>query len=205
MYAVENVQLPLELSTGLKMRGGDAQSHAEYSNKHKRHLAEVEVAPKAYLEELDRQIDEDREALGKKPFDHDDKGQGSGTCEKTESITDPDSGMQCRNGKPDGFYYSDHRTVDSKNNIIVNTHVEPANINDITPIPKIVEEIEQRLGRLPVYMGLDAGYHSAWIAHLLERKGIKAVIGYRRHTHKQIHSGNTGSGMMLQRTVISAR
>ena len=153
------------------------------ANKHKRRRVEVEVTPKAYLEELDRQIDEDREALGKKPFDHDDKGHGGGTCEKTESITDPDSGMQCRDGKPDGFYYSDHRTVDSKNNIIVNTHVEPANINDITPIPEIVDEIEQRLGHLPVYMGLDAGYHSAWIAHLLERKGIKGVIGYRRHTH----------------------
>ena len=33
-------------------------------------------------------------------------------------------------------------------------------------------------------MGLDAGYHNAWIAHLLEKKGIQGVIGYRRHTHK---------------------
>jgi len=33
-------------------------------------------------------------------------------------------------------------------------------------------------------MGLDAGYHNAWIAHLLETKGIQGVIGYRRHTHK---------------------
>ena len=40
------------------------------------------------------------------------------------------------------------------------------------------------LGHLPKYMGLDAGYHSAWIAHLLETKGIQGVIGYRRHTHK---------------------
>ena len=33
-------------------------------------------------------------------------------------------------------------------------------------------------------MGLDAGYHSAWIGHLLEQNGIQGVIGYRRHTHK---------------------
>ena len=37
---------------------------------------------------------------------------------------------------------------------------------------------------MPKYMGLDAGYHSAWIGHLLEQNGIQGVIGYRRHTHK---------------------
>ena len=78
----------------------------------------------------------------------------------------------------------EHRTVDSLKNVIVNVHVEPANINDITPMPEILQEIEHRLGRLPKYMGLDAGYHSAWIAHLLETNAIQGVIGYRRHTHK---------------------
>ena len=38
-------------------------------------------------------------------------------------------------------------------------------------------------------MGLDAGYHNAWIAHLLETKGIQGVIGYRRHTHSGEHYG----------------
>ena len=86
--------------------------------------------------------------------------------------------------KPDGFHYSEHRTVDSKRNVIVNVHREPANVNDITPMPEILKEIEKRLGKLPRYMGLDAGYHSAWIGHLLEQNGIQGVIGYRRHTHK---------------------
>ena len=31
--------------------------------------------------------------------------------------------------------------------------------------------------------------HNAWIAHLLETKGIQGVIGYRRHTHKGAHYG----------------
>lgn len=38
---------------------------------------------------------------------------------------------------PTDFIYSEHRTVDSKNNVIVNVHVEPANVNDITPLPTI--------------------------------------------------------------------
>ena len=84
-----------------------------------------------------------------------------------QSTTDPESGQQSREGKPNGFYYSEHRTVDSKRNVIVNVHVEPANINDVTALPEILDEIETRLGTLPRYMGLDAGYHNAGIARLI--------------------------------------
>ena len=166
------------------------------ANKHKKKLVTVERTPKAYLEELDEQVDLDRKVLGKKPFDRDDEhkdgnNSGSGgtsdTTTKMQSTTDPDSGQQSREGKPDGFHYSEHRTVDSAYNVIVNVHVEPANINDVTPMPEILKEIEARLGKLPKYMGLDAGYHNAWIAHLLETKGIQGVIGYRRHTHSDAH------------------
>ena len=168
------------------------------ANKHKKKLVTVERTPKAYLEELDEQVDLDRKVLGKKPFDRDDdhkddsNGGSGGNAETTtrmQSTTDPDSGQQSRDGKPDGFHYSEHRTVDSAHNVIVNVHVEPANINDVTPMPEILDEIEARLGKLPKYMGLDAGYHNAWIAHLLETKGIQGVIGYRRHTHSVEHYG----------------
>ena len=167
------------------------------ANKHKKKLVTVERTPKAYLEELDEQVDLDRKVLGKKPFDrsddHKDDGTGGSsggeTTTRMQSTTDPDSGQQSREGKPDGFHYSEHRTVDSSHNVIVNVHVEPANINDVTPMPEILNEIEARLGKLPKYMGLDAGYHNAWIAHLLETKGIQGVIGYRRHTHKGEHYG----------------
>lgn len=155
------------------------------ANKHRKQLVEVNETPKAYMEELDAQVDRDRAVIGKKPFDRDDdEHKGNGTTTRMQSTTDPESGQQTRDGKPDGFHYSEHRTVDSLKNVIVNVHVEPANINDITPMPEILQEIEHRLGRLPKYMGLDAGYHSAWIAHLLEINGIQGVIGYRRHTHK---------------------
>ena len=178
------------------------------ANKHKKKLVTVEQTPKAYMEELDEQVDLDRKVLGKKPLVRDDdhkdgsgdggngdkggsgnSGGGGKTTTRMQSTTDPDSGQQSREGKPDGFHYSEHRTVDSKNNVIVNVHVEPANINDVTPMPEILDEIEHRLGKLPKYMGLDAGYHNAWIAHLLETKGIQGVIGYRRHTHSGEHYG----------------
>ena len=159
------------------------------ANKHRKALVTVNTSPKEYIEELDEQIALDREILNKKPFDKNDNDpdppEGGGTTTRMVSLTDPDSGQQTRDGKPDGFHYSEHRTVDSKNNVIVNVHVEPANVNDITPVSKILKEIKHRLGRLPKYMGFDAGYHSAWIAHLLEKNNVQGVIGYRRHTHQQ--------------------
>ena len=176
------------------------------ANKHKKRLAEVAETPKAYMKELDAQVDRDRKAIGKKPFDHDDDDhKGSETTKRMESTTDPESGQQSRDGKPDGFHYSEHRTVDSLHNVIVNVHVEPANINDITPLPEILSEIEQRLGKLPKYMGLDAGCHGAWIAHLLETKGIEGVIGYRRHTHKtNTYGKSTDSAITGSTTFIPA-
>jgi transposase len=155
------------------------------ANRNRKQLVTVEETPKAYMEELDAQIALDRRVLGKKPFDkEDDPPSGGGTTTRMQSRTDPDSGQQSRDGKPDGFHYSEHRTVDSKHNVIVNVHITPANINDITPVPEILEEIKSRLGHLPKYMGFDAGYHSAWIAHLLEKNKVQGVIGHRRHTHK---------------------
>ena len=159
------------------------------ANKHRKALVTVDETPKEYMRELDEQIDLDRKSLEKKPFDRNNgsspPGEGGGTTTRMVSTTDPDSGQQTREGKPDGFHYSEHRTVDRKRNVIVNVHVEPANVNDITPVPTILNEIAFRLGRLPKYMGFDAGYHSAWIAHLLEKNHIQGVIGYRRHTHSQ--------------------
>ena len=142
------------------------------------------------MQELNEQIDLDRKILGKKPFDHgDDDPLSKGGRQKAQSLTDPESGQQSRDGKPDGFHYSEHRTVDSKNKVIVNVDIEPANINDVTLLPAILKEIENRLGYLPDYMGLDAGYHSAATAHLQEKNKIQGVIGYRRHTHAQEHYG----------------
>ena len=160
------------------------------ANKHRKMIVTVEETPKEYIEELNEQIDLDRKVLGKKPFNHDDDDPPpGGGKQQAKSLTDPESGQQNRDGKPNGFYYSEHRTVDSKNNVIVNVHVEPSNINDITPMPEILDEIKNRLGYLPEYMGLDAGYHNAAIAHLLQKNKIQGVIGYRRHTHPEDHYG----------------
>lgn len=165
------------------------------ANKHKKQTATVEVTPKEYLTELDAAVDADREALGKESFRREDDPPSPPcppsppTREIQQSRTDPDSGQLHKDGKPDGFHYSEHRTVDSRCNVIVNVHVTGANINDVDPLPDILRDIDKRLGYLPDYMGLDAGYHNARVSHQLAARNIQGVIGYRRHTRKGEHFG----------------
>ena len=177
---------------GCAMMFGDSTHIKAKANKHKKRRIDVEVTPAAYLEELDRQVDQDREALGKKPFERDMEGKEDKepqTQQKMESTTDPHSGQLSRDGKPDGFHYSEHRMVDAMSNVIVNVHVTAGNVSDVTPMPEILEEVKDRLGKLPKYLGLDAGYHNAPMAHLLEKNGIQGVVGYRRHSRKTTYYG----------------
>lgn len=164
------------------------------ANKHKKVLVTVEETPREYLEALDAQVDLDRQVVGKKAFERDEDDPKGGSSQgkdttRMQSTTDPDSGQLSKEGKPDGFHYSEHRTVDSLHNVVVNVDITAANIHDTAPLPQLLRQIEQRLGKLPAYMGLDAGYHNAPTAHLLEQAGIQGVIGYRRHSYKTEYFG----------------
>lgn len=49
------------------------------------------------------------------------------------STTDPDSGYMFREGKPEEFFYLDHRTVDVKYNLITDVFVTVGNVHDSVP------------------------------------------------------------------------
>ncbi len=153
-------------------------------NKYKKQTVTVERTPKAYPEDLDAAVAKEREQVGKKSFDRDSDSYPKQLTTRQKRKSDPDSGQLNRDGKPDGFHYSEHRTVDSQTNIVVNVRITPANINDADPINDILNDMENRLGFLPKYMGVDAGYHTAPACHQIKTQGIQPVVGYCRHTHK---------------------
>lgn len=149
------------------------------ANKNKYEFKDLPVDPKEYMEELDKAVDAEREKNGKKPLDRDDDN-GPPPARRTKvSTTDPESGYMVRDGKPKGFFYLDHRTVDRKYNIIVDTLVTPANVNDVDPLSQIMDRVTERLGETPKYVGLDAGYYTAPVCHELAKREIQGVIGYR--------------------------
>ncbi len=142
---------------------------------------DVELAAKsraAYWAELDAAIEEDRAAHGQKPLPPAPPREPPVKPTKI-SRTDRDSGYMVRDGKPKGFFYLDHRTVDGKFSIITDSFATPANVHDSIPYLERLDRQRARFGLLVTTVGLDAGYATAAIAHGLEQRAIAGVTGYR--------------------------
>jgi transposase len=155
------------------------------ANANKRKLVEQEVdkSIKDYVAQLDKSIDEDRIEHGKKPLKKTEKLPEKKTIKV--STTDSDSGYMMRDGKPEGFFYLDHRTVDSKNNIIVDVHVTPGNVNDVDPLLNRLDRIIETFKFDVRYSGLDAGYFTNAICKGIADRNITSAIAYRRGPHEK--------------------
>lgn len=153
------------------------------ANKNKFDLAEVQVKPQEYLAALEAAIGEDRAAHGKKPLKPSDPEPESKQIKV--SRTDKDSGYMVRDGKPKGFFYLDHRTVDGRHAIITDSHVTPANVHDSVPYLGRLDRQRERFGFSIRAVGIDAGYATAAITQGLEERSIYGVIGYRTPTHRE--------------------
>jgi hypothetical protein len=90
-----------------------------------------------------------------------------------------------REGKPEGFFYLDHRTVDSKHNIITDVYVTPGNTSDVDPYISRLDRQIQRFKFQTKFVGLDAGYFTNIICKRLSDRGIQGTIGFRRGTTKK--------------------
>lgn len=172
------------------------------ANKNKFVEETIKVESQDYISDLNNAINDDRIAHGKKPlkFEEDrsvipendddenyfyDNSDNSGAPNKGEkkvktSTTDPDSGFMHRDGKPQGFFYLDHRTVDSKYNIITDTFVTPGNVNDVKPY---IERLKYQIDKWGFHVkavGLDAGYNTSAICKQIYGLGIEPAMGKRR-------------------------
>lgn len=101
------------------------------------------------------------------------------------STTDPESGYLQREGKPEGFYYLDHRTVDAKFNIITDTFVTPGNVHDSVPYLARLQRQKERFGFPIEAVALDSAYLTTPICKGLQEENIFAVIGHRRFQSKR--------------------
>jgi len=109
-------------------------------------------------------------AHGQKPLK--DKEREAEVKETKVSRTDPDSGYMVRDGKPKGFFYLDHRTVDGRHAIITDTYVTPANVHDSIVYLERLDRQRERFEFTVGAVGLDAGYATAGIARGLEGPGV---------------------------------
>ena len=90
----------------------------------------VEASTRAYLDDLEKAVNEDRKAHGRSSLPPADKNPDDNLREIRRSTTDPDSGYMVREGKPEGFFHLETRTTDDANNLITDTHITPGNVRD---------------------------------------------------------------------------
>ena len=147
------------------------------ANKNRFDKAVVAKSRADYWDALDAAIDGDRAAHGKPPL----KPKPRHPVEKETKIsrTDPDAGYMVRDGKPKGFFYLDHRTVDGRFGIITDSHATPASLHDSVVYLGRLDRQRHRFDLDVRAVGLDAGYATAGIAKGLEDRGILGVTGYR--------------------------
>lgn len=137
-----------------------------------------------YIADLDADVEKDRENHGKKPLKE--RETEVKTKETRVSTTDPESGFMTREGKPEGFFYLDNRSVDGRHAIITDSYVTPGNVHDSIPYLDRLDDQRERFGFEVEAVGLDAGYNTVGICRGLEERGIMGVIGYRRPTPTQL-------------------
>lgn len=157
------------------------------ANKNKHQVHEVAQTPLDYLAELETAIEEDRTSHGKPPLPQiGETVEGAAPMKEVKvSPADPEAGYMVRDGKPTGFFYLDHRTVDGRHALITDIHVTPASLHDSVPYLNRLDRMRQRFGFDVAAVGLDAGYFTPAICRGLEQRDIYGVIGYRRPSHRE--------------------
>ncbi len=147
------------------------------ANKNKYH-GEIVKEVKKRREWLEREINEERVKQGKKEFEYIEEIEEK---EIKVSETDKESGYYHRDNKEKGFMYLDHRTVDSKCNIIVDCYITKGNVHDSVPYVSRLEYIKKKFGFDIKEVGIDSGYDTIDIKKYLHDNNIYGVIAYRRY------------------------
>jgi hypothetical protein len=147
------------------------------ANKNKFH-EEIEEVVHQRKEWLEKEINEERKKQGKKEIKFKEKIE---TKKIKVSNTDEESGYYHRDNKEKGFMYLDHRTVDSKANIIVDCHITKGNIHDSKPFINRIEYIKKTFGFDIKEWALDSGYDTLDIKKYFHDNNIFGVVGYRSY------------------------
>ena len=154
------------------------------ANKKKFQKEQVKKAAKVYDEQLRREVNEEREKLGKKPVDDDDDDSNDGgTVEKTVSTTDPECGMFVKGEHERQFAYEAHTACD-ENGFILGVEVTAGNVSDSVAWDKVYEEVTERFPESK-YIVMDAGYKTPWIAKRTLEDDRIPVLPYTRKNYKE--------------------
>lgn len=132
-----------------------------------------------YEEQLKKEINEDREAHGKKPLKDDDEDGsegGDGAKEEKRSTTDPESGWFHKGEHKEVFAYSIETACD-KHGWVLGYTVNRGNLHDSRTFKGLYDKLDKTFTEKII---ADAGYKTPAIAKLLIDDGIEPVFPYKR-------------------------
>jgi transposase len=142
-------------------------------NDAKRDVIRVKEEPSAYMKRIDQMALEDGLITETEKTSPKAKEK---TKDVTVSLTDPDSGILNRPGKPGGFHYLSHNTVDGNSGIITDVHVTAGNEKDSTPHSERIQHQIDKFGFKTKEVGADTGYDTGEIHSDMLKRGIKTYI-----------------------------
>lgn len=150
------------------------------ANKRKNTKEEIVVSARSYQEQLDREINEDREMYGKKPFDRDDDSDDDGaprapqTKTVTKSTTDPECGLFHKGEHEQQFAYVTGVACD-RHNFVLGYNIAPGNTHDSTMFDDLYEDVTARFPEAQA-VAVDAGYKiPAIMKKILDSERIPCV------------------------------
>ncbi|MEG1578821.1 MAG: IS1182 family transposase [Oscillospiraceae bacterium] len=154
------------------------------ANKKKFQKEQVAKVSKVYSEELRREVNAERERLGKKPIedasDDDDDPEGGATVEKTVSTTDPDSGMFVKGEHERQFAYEAHTACD-KRGFVLGVEVTAGNVHDSVAFDPLYDKLAARFAEIQ-FAAMDAAYKTPWITRKLIEDGRIPILPYTRYS-----------------------
>jgi transposase len=142
----------------------------------KREIVKVKATPSAYMKKLDEAALAD--GLIKETAKTSTLAKEK-TAEQTKSITDPDCGLMNRPGKPTGFHYLNHQTIDANSGIITDVFVTAGNVNDTVSHTERTKYQIEKFGFKTKEIGADAGFDSPEIHAEMLGLDIKTYITER--------------------------
>ena len=150
------------------------------ANTKKQMKEQIPAAARHYAKELMEEVNADREAHGKKPFDDDNdppasprkhkdntskkklarrKKQGFRTV--TKSVTDPDCGLFVKGEHKRQFAYEAHTACD-KNGFVLETVVTPGNVHDSVAFDEVYDKVTENFPQVEAVVA-DAAYKTPHI------------------------------------------
>ena len=167
------------------------------ANTKKQVKAAIPVASKHYAKELMEEVNADREAHGKKPFDDDDeppkppKKRRDNTSKKklarrkkdktrmvTKSVTDPDSGLFAKGDHKRQFAYEAHTACD-KNGFVLETVVTPGNVHDSVAFDEVYDNVTEKFPQVETIIA-DSAYKTPHICKKVFDDGRVLSTAYKR-------------------------